>query len=229
VTLSNPTSSPSVSFIGRHWFALFSLFYGLFVGLPFLAPVLMNIGWTGVGESIYSVYSFFCHQLPQRSFFLFGPKLMLPLDTIQAAWQDTINPMVLRQFIGNSALGWKVAWSDRMISMYTGLLLFAWLWYPFRHRIKPLPLLGLALLSLPMLLDGGSHLISDFAGIGQGFRDSNLWLASLTANSLPASFYSGDAIGSFNSWMRLISGGLFSLGLVWSTFPLFKQSVSRNA
>ena len=189
----------------------------------------MNIGWTGVGESIYSVYSFFCHQLPQRSFFLFGPKLMLPLDTIQAAWQDTINPMVLRQFIGNSALGWKVAWSDRMISMYTGLLLFAWLWYPFRHRIKPLPLLGLALLSLPMLLDGGSHLISDFAGIGQGFRDSNLWLASLTANSLSASFYSGDAIGSFNSWMRLISGGLFSLGLVWFTFPLFKQSVSRKA
>lgn len=43
---------------------------------------------------------------------------------------------------------------------------------------------------------------SDLAGIGQGFRDSNAWLAALSQQSLPAAFYAGDAWGSFNAWMR---------------------------
>jgi len=31
----------------------------------------MNIGWDKAGKAIYFIYSFFCHQLPERSFFLF--------------------------------------------------------------------------------------------------------------------------------------------------------------
>ncbi|HRJ76429.1 MAG TPA: hypothetical protein PLX90_10535, partial [Anaerolineales bacterium] len=75
------------------------------------------------------------------------------------------------------------------------------------------------LLLMPMILDGGTHMISDFSGIGNGFRDTNLWLAQLTNNSFSQNFYSGDGIGSFNSWARWITGILAGLAIVWLALP----------
>jgi uncharacterized membrane protein len=217
---SNAQDSQSTGdWLSRHWFALFLIVYGLWVFTPFLAPLFMYMGWTGAGKAIYFIYSFFCHQLPERSFFLFGEKTMYSLSEVQAMWQDTINPMILRQFVGNETMGWKIAWSDRMISFYTSIWVFAALWFPFRHKIKTLPWLGFILLLLPLIMDGATHMLSDFAGIGQGFRDSNQWLAILTNNSFPTTFYAGDALGSFNSIMRFITGLLAGLGIVWLAFP----------
>ena len=212
------------TWLSRHWFGVFLVLYGLWVFLPFLAPTFMYVGWSGAGKSTYFIYSFFCHQLPERSFFLLGQKTIYTLSEIQTAWQNTSNPLILRQFIGNEVMGWKVAWSDRMISFYTSVWLFAALWYPFRRKIKPLSWWRLALFLLPIVLDGSTHAISDFAGIGQGFRDTNQWLALLTGNALPATFYAGDTTGSFNSWMRLITGLLAGLGIVWFALPhIFDQ------
>ncbi len=207
------------SYFTRHWFALLSLLLGLYVGLPFLAPVLMRIGWSGAGRVIYLIYSFLCHQLPERSYFLFGPKLTYSLAEVQSAWKNTLNPLILRQFIGNPVMGWKIAWSDRMVSMFTSTWLLGLLWWPLRRRIKPLPWWGLVLFLMPMAVDGGTHALSDLAGIGQGFRDTNAWLAVLTQHAFSARFYAGDAWGSFNSLMRLLTGIFFGLGIVWFGYP----------
>jgi uncharacterized membrane protein len=196
----------------------------MYVILPFLAPVFMLVGWSSAAKVIYFIYSFLCHQLPERSYFLFGSKFTYSLSEIQEAWRNTNNPLILRQFIGNSQFGWKVAWSDRMVSMFSSVWIFGLLWYPFRRRLSNLPLWGLALFLLPMVLDGTSHLISDFWGIGQGFRDSNFWLATLTNYIFPQTFYAGDAWGSFNSLMRLLSGASFGLGIVWFGFPYLNES-----
>jgi uncharacterized membrane protein len=228
-SLRLPRSIRVTYLLSRHWLLVFSAVYGLFVFLPFLAPVFMRIGWDAPGRAIYFIYTFFCHQLPQRSFFLFGPRGMYDLPAIRAAWENTLNPLVLRQFIGNPAMGWKVAWSDRMVWMYTSILVFGWLWYPLRRRVKALPLWGLVLLTLPLLTDGGTHMLSDFSGIGQGFRDSNAWLAALTGDSFSPGFYAGDALGSFNSWMRLLTGALFGLGIVWYGFPYIEQTARLAA
>jgi uncharacterized membrane protein len=211
------------------WFALFGVIAGVYVILPFLAPVFMQIGWTGAGKVIYFIYSWLCHQLPQRSFFLFGTQFTYSLAEVQNAWQNTNNPLILRQFVGNPIMGWKVAWSDRMISMYTSIWLFGLLWWALRKRLKPLSWWGLVLLLLPMALDGASHLISDLSGIGPGFRDSNTWLAALTQQALPPTFYSGDAWGSFNSLIRLVTGLLFGLGIVWFCFPYLDDAFSPQA
>lgn len=232
----NNTSVPARSttfrsfgyWLAGHWFETFLVIYGLWVWVPWLAPVSMRVGWDGLGRTIYFIYSFFCHQLPERSFFLFGPKPMYSLPDIQAAWQNTINPIVLRKFIGSETMGWKVAWSDRMASLYTSVWLFALLWWPFRLRVKPLSWWGFVLLLLPIVLDGGTHMISDISGIGQGFRDSNVWLATLTNDVLPASFYAGDALGSFNSTMRLATGPLAGLGIVWLALPYVFQTQAYN-
>jgi uncharacterized membrane protein len=209
--------------LSRRWILWFALLYGLFVWIPLLAPLFMRLGWDGAGKVIYFVYSFLCHQLPERSYFIFGSKISYSLPEIQAAWKNTTNPLILRQFIGNAQMGWKVAWSDRMVSMFTSIWFFGLVWWPLRKRIKPLSIWGLVLLALPIALDGTSHLISDFWGIGQGFRDTNLWLAVLTHNAFTPTFYAGDAWGSFNSLMRLITGVLFGLGIVWSGFLYLNQ------
>ena len=46
-------SRPSV-FPGarEHWFIVFLLVYGIWVGLPLLAPAFMHAGWVGTGKSI---------------------------------------------------------------------------------------------------------------------------------------------------------------------------------
>ena len=214
----------------RHWFLLAILIIAVYVGLPWLAPLFMELGWTKAGNAIYLIYMTQCHQMPQRSFFLFGENPMYSLTEVQSVWKNSTNPLILRQFTGNSEMGWKVAWSDRMVYMYTSVILWGIIFfYPRRRKLRPLPWWGFLLLVLPMSIDGGAHFVSDIiGGIGGGFRDSNLWLAALTNNAFPATFYAGDALGSFNSWMRLITGILFALGVVWFIFPYLQRSFDHE-
>ncbi len=106
----------------------------------------------------------------------------------------------LRRFIGSADVGWKVAWSDRMVSFYGGWFLFGLVYAlvrgvrrrSLRGRVREVPgRLGLSwkaalVLLLPMVVDGLSHTISDLWGLEQGFRETNAWLASLTGNIFPA-------------------------------------------
>lgn len=213
----------------QRWFYWFIILSGLWVSLPWLAPVFMRLGWEGPADVIYFLYSFQCHQLPQRSFFLFGQQMSYSLEQIQAIWRDTFDPVILRQFIGNAEMGYKVAWSDRMVSAYTSIPIAAMLWWLFRRRLRLLPFWGFALLALPMAVDGGTHVLSDLAGIGQGFRYTNDWLVSLTNHSLPTSFYTGESLGSFNSWMRIFTGVLFGVGLVWYSIPYISNAFESTA
>ena len=215
--------------LARHWLLVVSAIWALYAGIPWLAPVFMKLGLSGAGNLIYAVYSTQCHQMPQRSFFLFGNRPMYSLAEIQAAWRPTNDPMILRQFDGNAIMGWKVAWSDRMVSMYTSILAGGLIYGLVRRRLRALPLWAYALFVLPMGIDGGTHMLSDFAGIGQGFRDSNAWLVALTGGALPQAFYAGDALGSFNEWMRLLTGVLFGIGTVWLAYPYLAQAIGDLA
>ncbi len=216
-----------MSLVKSRWIIFFGLIFGLYIGLPFFAPVFMKIGWKGAGSAIYFIYSFLCHQLPERSFFLFGSKFTYSLPEIQTAWQNTTNLIVLRRFIGNPEMGWKVAWSDRMVSMFSSIWVFGLMWWFLRRKLPKLPIWGFVLFLIPMAIDGTSHLISDLAGIGQGFRDTNLWLVMLTHNALPHQFYAGDAWGSFNSIMRLLTGILFGMGFTWFIFPILDNAIGE--
>jgi uncharacterized membrane protein len=212
----------------RHWIIVISCLFGLFVILPLMAPLLMAEGWEFPAKLIYWFYSYLCHQLPERSYFLFGPKISYTLSEIQSVWQNTTDAIILRQFIGNSQMGWKVAWSDRMVSMFTSIWVFGVLWGVFKKKIIKLRWWMAFIFILPMAIDGTTHLISDFAGLGQGFRDTNVWLAIMTNHSLASTFYAGDAWGSFNAWMRLITGILFGFGTVWFGFPLLDEWAANS-
>jgi uncharacterized membrane protein len=210
--------------LSRHWLLIAGLVLGAWVLLPWLAPVLMAAGLEDGARLIYAFYSPQCHQLPQRSYFLFGPRLMYPMADINAAWPYTSH-LRLRQFIGTPEMGYKVAWSDRMVSLYiplfVGALLFALArWRSRKERPwRPLSVRRWLLALVPIFVDGVTHMISGAIHPVYGFRDSNAWLARLTGEVFAPTFYAGDAIGSFNWWMRLVTGLLAGLATVWLVYP----------
>ena len=217
-------------YISRNWLIAFLIVYGVWVLTPITAPILMQVGATGPANAVYLIYSMFCHQLPERSFFFFGPKPMYSLQEIASVW-PTDNAIILRQFVGNAEMGWKMAWSDRMISVYGGIWLAGIIYALTRRRVHISLLVWVLLGVLPLGLDGVSHMINDVvAGTsGLGFRDTNAWLQALTGNAFPASFYAGDQLGSFNSWARWITGTVFSVTTVFALFPIINASMDETS
>ena len=224
------------AWVTENWLLLFSVGYGVMMIAPFMAPVFMHWGWTGPAQVIYSIYSLLCHQMAQRSFFLFGAQPMYAVSQfpipVSAGQADDM--LALRAFIGNDNLGWKVAWSDRMVYVYGSFwlagLIFSFIRtrYP-RYQFKPLGPINILLLAL-MPVDGITHFISDaIGGITGGFRYDNQWLANLTEHIFPTGFYVGDALGSFNSWARLITGVAFGLAIGFIAFPAVDKALSETA
>ncbi len=101
---------------------------------------------------------------------------------------------------------------------YLGLV-YAWL--SRRIALHPLPLKVLLLALFPLAIDGVSHALND-ALFGpastEGFRNTNAWLAALTLNRFPG-FYAGDHLGTFNWWVRLLTGMLAAWAVAFTLFP----------
>ena len=49
-------------------------------------------------------------------------------------------------------------------------------------------------------------------------------MAILTRHAFPVTFYAGDVLGSFNSWLRLLTGVLFAFGAVWFVYPWLQNA-----
>ncbi len=134
--------------VRRLWFPATLLVVGVYAGLPWLAPVFMRLGWTAPAQVIYDIYSTQCHQLAQRSYFLFGSKIMYAPSELEIP-DATAGFLALRAFRGAPGIGWKVAWSDRMTAMYSGLFVFMIVARLLRHRLTPLPVWAFLLLIVP--------------------------------------------------------------------------------
>lgn len=148
-----------VLFIARHWLFLISTAVGLFVGLPILAPLLMAMGYTLPASVIYFLYRFTCHQLPQRSFFIGGPKHAYTFAEISAFTGET-DPLSLKHRpITDPALGYQVAFCQRDVAIFGAIFLAGLLFALVRHRVEPLPFKAYLLLIAPLALDGSIQLL----------------------------------------------------------------------
>lgn len=61
--------------VARHWVLAVGIISGLYAGLPLLGPWLLSRGLTFPANVLYFFYGLTCHQLPARSFFVFGHKM----------------------------------------------------------------------------------------------------------------------------------------------------------
>lgn len=180
-----------VRFIGMHWLALACGAMGIFVILPWLAPVFAALGWWAVADPIYTAYAFTCHQLPERA---------------------------------GTVLGYQVAFCYRNTALYGGTFLFGLLYGLTRAREVswlrwlrvPLPVWGLILLVLPMGIDGVTHML--------GLRD----MADTAMDSSFGSFLIGSQPFSLNWWLRIITGLLAALGMVWFAAPRMDAAIEES-
>lgn len=218
--------SRSVSkWINRHWLAIFNGLVGLFVLGALLAPAAMKAGYTGPAKALYTIYGFTCHQLPQRSYFLFGRNLMYPANQISEGWPEAGSLLQQRAIVGDPDFGYKVAVANRCSAIYPTILFAGLIFSLKRLRVKLLSMKGFIALSFPMALDGGSHFISEITRTG--FRDTNVWLQVLSRNAFASDFYIGDALGSANWLLRTLSGALFGIVIVWFAYPILAQAFTE--
>jgi uncharacterized membrane protein len=207
----------------RHWLLVVNVIAGLFIGLTVVAPLLMVLGLEGPAWVLYRFYALNCHQLPQRSYFLFGPHGVdtYPLEQILAWGAD---PGYLRGFVGNAEVGFKMAMAHRNTAIYTGVFLAGLAYALLRHRMRALPWKWYLVLIVPMFFDGISHVVSEVTGLG--FRDTNAWAVWLTSGVLGPAFYTGTGIGSVNWLLRTLTGALFGLASVWLAYPLLEMGLA---
>ncbi len=171
-------------FVGEHWLLLVILALLVFNALPFLAPVLMHYGYTGPAQLIYGVYRLTCHQLAFRTYFFFGEQPVYTLDQLRASLGVSGDDLFYwQQFLGNSTLGFKMAWCERDAAMYVSLLLGSILFAFVRTRLRPLNWRIYVLLLTPMAIDGftqlfglreSDYLLRGFTGVLFGF--GSVWL-----------------------------------------------------
>jgi uncharacterized membrane protein len=133
VTVHRETALDRIAhYMGKHWLRLALIGLGIFVTLPWLAPIFASLGWWGLANPIYTAYAIQCHQLPEREAHIFGYEVC-------QCWR-------CNALYGGMFLFGLVYLSARDRAM-PGL---KWL-------KKPLPIWSFALLLIPIIIDGLSH------------------------------------------------------------------------
>jgi uncharacterized membrane protein len=196
------------AWLTRHWLALINVALMIYLGLPILAPVLMANGLEAPARIIYKVYLFACHELPQRSYFLFGHQMTYSLQQlVDAAGVDKLWGYPLggayREFVGNASLGFKVALCQRDVAIYGTMLLCGLVFGLVRKRVRPIPIWLYVLVGIiPIGLDGGSQLV--------GYIVPGLMPGGVPRES---------------TWvLRTITGALFGWATMWLALPYLHES-----
>jgi uncharacterized membrane protein len=104
--------------------------------------------------------------------------------------------------------GHQVGFCHRCAAMYTSIVVAGLLFALLRRSIRPTSLKIAGLLLLPILIDGGTHLIDDLFGLG--FRGG------------------GDAIGTLNFWLRMITGVLVGVAMLLVVYPRVERDLGRG-
>ena len=141
----------------KHWLLFVNSVSFVVLILPtIVAPALLALDWNAPAQTIFAVYSTICHQMPSRSFFVFGEQM---------------------------------AFCQRQFAIHAAFFFFGMVYILFRRRLKSLPTWLAVVYSIPIAVDGFTQLF--------GWRES--------------------------TWeLRLVTGGLFGLTVVWYVFPHFE-------
>ena len=200
-------------FMSRHYMLIFNFVVFLYVGLPFLAPVLMHHGIVTPAKIIYTIYKPLCHQLTFRSFFLYGEQPYYPRELANVDGvisyedyfqRDSTNLLFAREFVGDEITGYKIALCERDVALYGSFLLFGVLFHLTGRRIKKIPwYIWIGLGIIPMGIDGTSQL----PGMVSSFLPS--WV--IIRESTP--------------FLRVLTGAMFGIFTAWYLYPMVEDTM----
>lgn len=203
------------NWFSKHYMLVFNMFFLLYAGLPWLAPIFMKIGATSPARVIYTIYSPLCHQLAFRSWFLFGEQTDYPLAMAsvpgltfeQVTGLTKEDVLAARAFDGNSLLGYKVAFCERDATIYASILLFGLIFAVTGRKLKSVPwYLWMIIGIVPIAVDGFSQ------------------LPDLLNTVLPAWV----PIRESTPFLRAITGFLFGFMTAWYGFPFIEDSMRET-
>lgn len=202
----------------RGLFIAITLVLVLYLGLSFLAPVLMKSGHETIAKLIYKAYRPACHQLAYRSFFLYGEQAVYPRALAKVAGLKTYeviaggeaeDSIFASEFLGNKDVGYKVALCQRDIAIFSSILLFMLLYWFLslaKKKIKPLPWwLWIVLAIMPIGLDGFGQLISQL--------------------KLP--FLAWLPVRESTPFLRVLTGSLFGFFSAWFIVSSFEEDINN--
>jgi uncharacterized membrane protein len=209
--------------MSKRYLTVLNVFVLFYVGLPFLAPVLMKAGAEIPARILYRMYSPLCHQFGFRSFFLFGEQAYYPLEEAGLKGVKTFDEVSgiqnladpssytrfeARRYVGDETVGYKVALCERDVAIYSAMLFFGLLFAATGRRFKSLHWLAWVLIGLaPIGLDGFSQLFSQFQWE---------WLASILPYRESTPF------------LRLLTGALFGFATAWFAYPNIEASMNET-
>ena len=192
---------------------LFNFLVVLYLGMAFLAPILMKLGLEAGARPLYNLYRPVCHQLGYRSVYLFGEQPFYPRDLAglssyqsftSASGIPETDIRAASEFLGSERMGYKLALCQRDVAIYLAILLFGLVFGLAKRGIKEIPWYIWVFLGIfPIALDGGTQLVSQ---LGLGFLS---WFP--TRESTP--------------YLRVLSGALFGFFTAWLGYPLVESSV----
>ena len=218
------TTGDRISFwISKRYLLLLNLFMLIYVGLPLFAPTLMKAGAEAPAQAIYRMYKPLCHQFGFRSFFLFGEQLFYPLEEAGVSGVKTFeqatgitnldDPYSLtrfeaRNYIGDEAVGYKVALCERDVAIYLAILTFGIIFGLTGRRFKSIHWLAWILIGIaPIGLDGFSQLLSQFNWD---------WLSAIVPYRESTPF------------LRTLTGALFGFFTAWFAYPNIEESMNET-
>jgi uncharacterized membrane protein len=202
-------------FFSKHYLFLLNLLILLYVGVPFIAPMLMKAGYPDVARPIYSFYGATCHKLAYRSWFLFGEQPVYPRAAAgmegwrtygEVSGNNEYDLWAAREYNGELSedgyqVGYKVPFCQRDVAIWGSMLLFGLLFAITGRKIPPLPILVWFIVGiLPLGLDGGTQLISQIGLFS--------WLPYRESTPL----------------LRTITGALFGFTTAWFGFPVLEET-----
>jgi uncharacterized membrane protein len=101
--------------------------------------------------------------------------------------------------------GHQVGFCHRCAALYSSIVVAGLLFGLLRRHIRPISLKIGGLLLLPILIDGLTHMVDDLSGLG--FRGG------------------GDAIGTLNFWLRMITGALVGVVMLLAVYPRVERDL----
>lgn len=210
-TLEDKVNQFTVHF-ADHWLLWVNVISGLFIALPFVAPILEALGYERVAHVIFSAYRVTCHQLPERSYFIFGHQVAL-CHRCTAIWSSFFIGGVLYRFVRHRLQPmpfhwWILALIPAGVDGGTQLV------GPLYEVLPPWILTGFAIvvwLSLTAIM------------YTQGVKQ---WQYYLFVLMFPLSMMYVHLTGTrFSNWeLRSITGSIWGLANVWLIFPMFEES-----
>lgn len=202
-----------ILWLSKHWLLALNIFFLIYVGLPFLAPILLAKGYTGAANFIYTLYRAACHQLPSRSYFIMGEQVafcqrdvaiygsLLLGGLVFGLMRRRLKPLQLRYyvfFLVPIAL-------DGGMQLASGLLSVG-------VPIMPLWIIGLIAMGITMAILNSQRYLT---------WHSIFFFVWGPLALIYLSFYP-DYV---STWLqRTLTGLIFSFGTIWFVYPYMEES-----